>query len=112
MAFAVIRVRGHSKVNHDIEDTMMHAPPEPGQPLRHHCPRTTAMKGMLQKTKDYVTWGEVSEETLARMMKFRGRLVGDKPIDDEVVKERIGVQLDPRPVQGRLRQDEDPVLPR
>ena len=51
---------------------------------------------MLHKAKDYVTWGEVTDETvLAKMIKFRGRLVGDKPIDDAAIKEkRIEVHLD------------------
>ncbi|OPY31450.1 MAG: 50S ribosomal protein L30P [Methanomassiliicoccales archaeon PtaU1.Bin124] len=86
MAYAVIRVRGHSGVNQDIEDTMVL--------MRlnriNHCvilPETDSIKGMLNKTKDYVTYGEIDEETLARMIKFRGRLVGDKPVDDAVVKE-------------------------
>ncbi|MCG7840314.1 MAG: 50S ribosomal protein L30 [Methanomassiliicoccales archaeon] len=86
MAYAAIRIRGHSGVKGDIEDTMLM--------LRltraNHCvvlQETPEIKGMLMKAKDYITWGEVSEETLARMIKFRGRLIGDKPIDDEVVKE-------------------------
>jgi large subunit ribosomal protein L30 len=87
MAYAVIRVRGHSKVNHDIEDTMLMMKLN----RVNHCvilPENDTVKGMLQKPKDYVTYGEVSEQTLARMVKFRGRLVGVKAIDDEVVKER------------------------
>ncbi len=86
MAYAAIRVRGHSGVRHEVEDTM--------RMLRltraNHCvilPETDEIKGMLMKAKDYITWGEVSEETLARMIKFRGRLMGDKPIDDDVVKD-------------------------
>jgi large subunit ribosomal protein L30 len=85
MAFAVIRVRGHRKINKDIEDTMCM--------LRltrvNHCviiPENDAMKGMLQKAKDFITWGEVSEETLARMIRTRGRLMGDRPIDDDYVR--------------------------
>ena len=84
MAFAVIRVRGHRKINKDIEDTM-------GM-LRltrvNHCviiPENDVMKGMLQKAKDFITWGEVSPETLTKMIKARGRLMGDKPIDDNYV---------------------------
>jgi large subunit ribosomal protein L30 len=84
MAFAVIRVRGHRKINKDIEDTM--------SMLRlnrvNHCvviPENDAMKGMLQKAKDFITWGEVSEETLTKMIKTRGRLAGGKPIDDVYV---------------------------
>ena len=86
MAFAVIRVRGHKNINKDIEDTM--------NMLRltriNHCviiPENAVMKGMLQKSKDFITWGEVSEETLAKMIKGRGKLMGDKPIDDEYVSQ-------------------------
>ena len=86
MSFAVIRVRGHKNINKDIEDTM--------NMLRltriNHCviiPENAVMKGMLQKSKDFITWGEVSEETLAKMIKVRGKLMGDKPIDDEYVSQ-------------------------
>ena len=37
--------------------------------------------------KDYITWGEVSEQNLARLIKFKGRLMGDKPIDDNYIME-------------------------
>ena len=86
MAFAVIRVRGHKQINKDIEDTM--------SMLRltrvNHCvviPENAVMKGMLQKSKDFITWGEVSEETLTKMIQIRGKLMGDKPIDDEYVSQ-------------------------
>ena len=85
MAYAVVRVRGHSKIKEDIEDTMglmnLTRP--------NHCvvlPENDSVRGMLYKTKDYVTWGEVDETTLAKMIKFRGRMEGDVPIDDEAVK--------------------------
>jgi large subunit ribosomal protein L30 len=86
MAYAVIRVRGHSRVNFDVEDTMRLM----GLTRPNHCvvlPQNDSVLGMLNKSKDYITWGEVSEEMLARMIKFRGRLVGDKPVDDAAVKE-------------------------
>lgn len=86
MAYAVIRVRGHAGVNQDIEDTMRIL-----NLMRiNHCvvvPETEIVRGMLNKIKDYVTWGEVSVETLAKMVKFRGRLRGDLPIDDAYIKE-------------------------
>ena len=40
---------------------------------------------MLQKAKDFITWGEVSDEMLAKMIISRGKLVGDKPIDDAYI---------------------------
>ncbi|MEM2943317.1 MAG: 50S ribosomal protein L30 [Methanomassiliicoccales archaeon] len=86
MAYAVIRVRGHGGVKKEIEDTMRML----NLTRPNHCvvvTETDSIRGMLQKAKDYITWGEISEETLARMIKFRGRLIGDKPIDDSYVQE-------------------------
>ncbi|MCI4371736.1 MAG: 50S ribosomal protein L30, partial [Thermoplasmata archaeon] len=39
-----------------------------------------------QLVKDYVTWGEVDAEILAKLLLRRGRQVGDRPIDDAFVK--------------------------
>ena len=48
---------------------------------------TDSYKGMLQKGKDYITWGEVNAETLAKIIAKRGRLVGDAHVTDEYLKE-------------------------
>jgi large subunit ribosomal protein L30 len=83
--FAVIRVRGQPDVKSDIRRTM-----ELMNLTRvNHCvliPENDVMKGMLQKAKDYVTWGEVDEETLTQMILIRGRLAGDITITDEYLK--------------------------
>jgi large subunit ribosomal protein L30 len=42
--------------------------------------------GMLQKTKDYVTWGEVDAETVATLIRERGQLVGGAAVTDADVK--------------------------
>ena len=42
--------------------------------------------GMLQKAKDYITWGEIKPETLGHMLRKRGRLQGDKHLTEEIVK--------------------------
>jgi large subunit ribosomal protein L30 len=42
---------------------------------------------MLRKSKDYLTWGEVSQENIALLLKKRGRLVGDKKFTEEYAKE-------------------------
>ncbi|MHA2174960.1 MAG: 50S ribosomal protein L30 [Candidatus Hodarchaeales archaeon] len=43
-------------------------------------------KGMLQKTKDLVTWGELTHESLRDLLLKRGRLVGDQKITEEYIK--------------------------
>ena len=82
MSYAVIRVRGTPDVNYDIENTMRLL----GLTRVNHCvvvPENDVAKGMLQKAKDYITWGEVSEKTLSEMIKVRGRVAGDEMITDD-----------------------------
>jgi large subunit ribosomal protein L30 len=85
MIFAIIRVRGIVNVNPDIKLTL--------KLLRltkvNHCTlleENKVYKGMLQKVKDYTTWGEIDKETLPKLMESRGMLVGDKQITEEHIK--------------------------
>ncbi|MGI5964336.1 MAG: 50S ribosomal protein L30 [Candidatus Methanomethylophilaceae archaeon] len=85
MAYAVIRVRGQPDVNHDIKHTMMLL----GLNKVNHCaivPQNDSTEGMLQKIKDYCTWGEVDAETLTEMISRRGKTEGGGDLDDEFLK--------------------------
>ena len=42
---------------------------------------------MLQKAKDYITWGEVNVETVAELLEKRGRLVGGAKVTEEYLSE-------------------------
>lgn len=87
MAYVVIRVRGIPDVNRGIAHTMDLL----GLNRVNHAvvvPETDSIKGMLQKAKDYVTWGEVDQETLAAMIRARGRVAGDDSVTDDYLKER------------------------
>jgi large subunit ribosomal protein L30 len=56
----------------------------------NHCvvvPENPSTKGMLQVVKDYCTWGEVDEATLASMLRARGKIVGDDDLTDDYLKE-------------------------
>jgi len=48
-----------------------------------------AYMGMLYRVQNYVTWGEVSKETVALLLKERGRLAGGKKLTDES-SEKLG----------------------
>ncbi len=86
MVFLVIRARSDRGVTVKIRDTMAmlnltkvnHATILPNAPT---------YEGMLAKAKDYITWGEVDSEIISNLIKQRGRMVGDKPVTDSVVKE-------------------------
>ncbi|HIJ16307.1 MAG TPA: 50S ribosomal protein L30 [Thermoplasmata archaeon] len=85
-AIAVVRVRGHARIRRDAVETMemlrLHRP--------NHCvvlPQDETTKGMLQVVKDYVTWGEVGHETVARLLFHKGEVAGGARLTDSYVKE-------------------------
>ncbi len=89
--FAVIRVRGRTGIRWDIEDTLKML----NLTRINHCvliPDNPSYRGMLQKVKDYVTWGEINEEVAVKLIRKRGRLMGDKEITDEYIKENLGYE--------------------
>jgi len=78
----VVRVRGVSDVFHEINETleMLH--------LHRNCHATLiddrpSYLGMLRKVQNQVAWGEASEETIALLLKKRGRITGNKKLTDE-----------------------------
>jgi len=46
-------------------------------------------KGMLQQVSSYVTWGEVTKETVVTMLEKRARLAGNKKLTTEYL-EKLG----------------------
>ena len=84
--FAVIRVRGEVGTGPDVRKTF--------ELLRLHrknncvvVPEEKQVKKMIEKVKDYATFGEIDNETLSSLIKKRGRMEGDKRITDEALKE-------------------------
>lgn len=80
-----IRVRGQVGVRPQIEDTL-----DKLLLGRLHQARlfkvTPSLDGMITKTKDYITWGEPTEELIERLLKKRGRLPGNGRLTDAYVK--------------------------
>lgn len=74
---AIIRLRGTDDVNYKIESTMrmlkLHK--------KHVCSvyeDTPVIRGMVEKCKDYITYGELDEETYKLMIEKRGIKVNGK----------------------------------
>jgi large subunit ribosomal protein L30 len=42
-------------------------------------------RGMLQTAKDTLTWGEIDAPTFSKLLRKRGRLIGNKHITDEFI---------------------------
>ena len=79
---AAIRVRGINEIKTRIEDTL--------QMLRlyrkNYCsvlPNDPVYNGMLQKVKDYITWGEISDETFNMLVQKRGEEFNGRESDSK-----------------------------
>jgi large subunit ribosomal protein L30 len=78
---AVVLIRGRIGINHDVKRTLDNL-----RLLRKHACNVVndspSVRGMLQKVKDSVTWGVITEETYQELVAKRGRkdaLGGVKP---------------------------------
>ncbi|MDP3918899.1 MAG: 50S ribosomal protein L30 [Nanoarchaeota archaeon] len=89
---AVIRIRGRIGVTKKVNDTMsmMRLYKQNGCII---VPNTPVYVGMIRKAKDYITWGEVNEETLTLLLQKRGKIVGNKDLTEEYLKENIKMDL-------------------
>ncbi|MCS7131104.1 MAG: 50S ribosomal protein L30 [Hadesarchaea archaeon] len=88
---AVIRVRGGVRAREDVRSTLRML----GLTRVNHCvviDEDPSLKGMLQKAKDYITWGEIGRDTLEDLLRKRGRLEGGKRLTDEYIKSNTRFQ--------------------
>ena len=86
MSWIVVRARSDVKVERSIKETMGML----NLTRVNHAviiPENPQYKGMLQKAKDYITWGDADADLVEKMISERGRLVGDKPVTDADVSE-------------------------
>ncbi|MHC1631349.1 MAG: 50S ribosomal protein L30 [Methanotrichaceae archaeon] len=84
--YVIVRLRSSVNTRPEIKDTlkMLHLH------RVNHCvvvPENPQYKGMIQKVKDYVAWGEIDENLLAMMLEKRGRLSGNKRLADQLIRE-------------------------
>ena len=86
MSWIVVRARSNVQVEHSIKETMGML----NLTRVNHAviiPDTPQYRGMLQKSKDYITWGNADAGLVEKMISERGRLIGDKRITDADVKD-------------------------
>jgi large subunit ribosomal protein L30 len=84
LIFAV-RIRGSPGMKRKILDTL--------KMLKMHKVNhgvlvwgTSSFKGMLRKCKDYISYGEIDEKTLIRLLRVRGKVEGNHPLTEEHIK--------------------------
>ena len=90
---AVVRLRGSINVSKKVKDTLNML----RLYKRNGCvviPNTPYYIGMIIKTKDYITWGEIDEQTFLELVKQRGRIVGNKLLTEEYLKDKTKLSFD------------------
>jgi len=77
ISFAVVRIRSINRINIPINDTLKML----RLYRRNYCvvlDNTPSISGMLNKVKDYITWGEIDDETLSLLKEKREEKTKDE----------------------------------
>lgn len=81
----ILRIRGQPNTNYKVARTLELLRLQKVNSLALY-PFSPTIKGMLQKAKDKITWGELNLDTLTLLLQKRGRLPGNKRLTDEYLK--------------------------
>lgn len=89
----VVRLRGKTGLNKKIKDTfsMMRLYKKNNCAVINGFP---SYLGMLESVKEYITWGEIDEETFKLLLINRGRLAGNKKLSEEYLKEKTSLDIE------------------
>lgn len=95
--FVVLRVRGTSKLDGDVKDTLKIL----GLSKPHQCtfvPNTPSYVGMLKKAEGCLAWGEIKPDLLEKLIEKRGKSVDlkTKKVDAKTVAKKI--------LEGKLKE--------
>lgn len=104
---AAIRIRGSVRTRRGTEETLRML----RLSRKMHCvllPKNDSYKGMLQVVKDFITWGEISDVMLEKLVLKRGRKAGDKRLSSEEIIGAItalqsGTQANKLPIKPVFR---------
>src|SRR3989344_2052569 len=93
MKIAVIKIRGDIGLSKKIKDTqaMFRLYRKNSCVVVEGNPNYI---GMVDVLKDYVTWGEITEETFKILLQKRGKIVGSKPLTENYLKEKTSMGYD------------------
>ena len=83
--FAVVRVRGGIKVKPQIKKTLELL----CLSAVNQCVLVSEKQlPMLKKTESFITWGEIDDAVLERLLRKRAMIAGNKSISDAFLKEK------------------------
>ena len=82
---ALIRIRGNAGKKNEKNETLRMLNLE----KKNRCtivPETKNYIGMIRKAKDMITWGEIDQEVLKKLVEKRGRTEHDEKLSEEILK--------------------------
>ena len=87
----LVRIRGRVNISKEKENVfkMLHLSREYHGTI---IDNRSSYLGMIQKIKDYSTWGEVYHDSISLILKKKGRLKGNKKLTDQLAKEILGYE--------------------
>ncbi|MBI1979062.1 MAG: 50S ribosomal protein L30 [Candidatus Aenigmarchaeota archaeon] len=86
---AVVRIGGHAGLERDVKDTLKMLKLD----AIHDCvlvPNTPDYKGMVEKVRNHVTYGEIDKQTLAEILRKRLKSTNNERILDDSLKSISG----------------------
>lgn len=88
---AVVRLRGSIGIRPELRHVfrLIHLNRKNHATLIENTPER---RGMILKVKDYVTWGEVTPETITVLLRRRGMMPGRVRLTEQHVKEQLGYE--------------------
>lgn len=84
--YAVIRIKGSVGLRKDVKDTFSMLRLN----RKMHCvvlKDTDNVRGMLQKVRNWSTYGEIDDKVLRHLIEKRGRKLGDKKLEKKEAEE-------------------------
>lgn len=84
----IIRIRGLVNVRKEVADTLNMLKLD----RKHHCVLLNpnpSINGMLKRAKDYITYGEISDEVLELLIKKRARKIRNLRLNEKEAEEII-----------------------
>ncbi|MEZ0393964.1 MAG: 50S ribosomal protein L30 [Desulfurococcaceae archaeon] len=87
MLYAIIRIRGTVNVPYEVEHTLNLLRLRRKYTLVLYRKDAPGLEDMLRKASGWITWGEINDEVLAKLLEKRGRLPGNKRLTEDVVRQ-------------------------
>jgi len=90
---AIVRIHGRTGLKKGIKDTLKMV----RLYKKNNCvvvQNSQDMIGMINKIKEYATWGEINEEILKLLLIKRAKLARKKALTEEYIKGKLKISLD------------------